>query len=70
MDAGADVNLGTKYGGCPSSIASAAEGHQDVVKLLLKFGVDTAIKDNKGMTALMWADKLHHTGIVNLLKQN
>jgi ankyrin repeat protein len=29
-----------------------------------------AIKDNKGMTALMWADKLHHTGIVNLLKQD
>jgi len=68
---GADPNVIPKDDSSATAlIAAAVEGHQEVVKLLLRFGADATIKDSKGMTAQMWADKQHHTEIVDLLKQN
>jgi len=49
-------------------IAASAEGHFDVVKLLLESHEDARIIDKHGRTALMRAEKQKHGSIVQLLK--
>jgi len=48
-------------------IYAAAEGHADVVRLLLSAGANKEAEDHWGHTALQVAKENHHPGIVKLL---
>ena len=41
-----------------------------MVKLLLKYGANSAIRDKNDMTALMWAEKKKYNEIISLLETN
>jgi ankyrin repeat protein len=47
---------------------AAIEGNLEDIKRLLEQGADTNARDNDGMTALMYAEDLGYTEIVDLLK--
>jgi len=49
---------------------AAKEGKTDILKALLDEGIDVNIKDNDGMTALMWAAYKCHLNAVELLLDN
>ncbi|HKV94315.1 MAG TPA: ankyrin repeat domain-containing protein [Candidatus Angelobacter sp.] len=53
--AGADLNVHDSLGGNLVSIA-ASQHYQDIVRLLVKLGVDPCAKDNDGNDAIYWAD--------------
>ena len=46
------------------------KGHLDMVKLLFRHGAPLNARDEKGFTALMWAEKRHHHNVVKFLKEN
>ena len=46
-----------------------ANGHTEVVNLLIEKGADIHVKDNDGDTPLHWASRDGLTEVVNLLKE-
>ncbi len=50
-------------------IDAAKKGDTAGIKALLDKGADVNAKNNNGVTALIWASKKGHTGIVQLLKK-
>ena len=59
LGAGAQVNATNALAVTPLMLAAQA-GSSQVVKLLLKGGADTTIRDARGRTALKWAKKTRH----------
>lgn len=53
--AGADLNVHDSLGGNLVSI-TASQHHEDIVRLLVKLGVDPCAKDNDGNDAIYWAN--------------
>lgn len=49
---------------------AAAEGHLDVVKILLKNGADKTLKDIDGDTAESFARQNNHTAVADYIKSN
>lgn len=47
---------------------AAHHGHMDVVEYLVEYGVDTTVKNKKGMTAYQLAEKKEHFAISDYLK--
>jgi hypothetical protein len=65
---GADVNAQTSYGETPLMLASA-DGHKDIVELLLLAkGADVNVKNKDDKTALSFARENQHTDIVSILE--
>jgi len=50
-------------------IHAAANGHTEIVQLLLEKGVDVNTKDNDGWTALMYAAWFRNENIIKLLNK-
>lgn len=50
-------------------IYASEYGETDLVKMLLKAGADSSIKDNENKTAAIWAKEWNHTEIVNLVEK-
>ena len=48
---------------------TSQNGHSSVIKLLLEFGAQADIQDNKGETALMIASQNGHSKVVRLLQE-
>ncbi|TQD85967.1 hypothetical protein C1H46_028513 [Malus baccata] len=46
---------------------AAESGHADVIKMLVKKGVDSEARNNKGVIALQIAESLHYVGITRIL---
>src|SRR4051812_41260445 len=65
LASGKDIN-GQKTGWTPLMIA-AAEGHTDIVKLLLEKGADANARNSYGRTSLMFASSYGFTQIAELL---
>jgi len=66
---GANVNAQNAKDMTPLHFA-AQQGFADVAKSLLSYKPDLSVKDSRGWTALVWAEKSHHTNIVILLTGN
>jgi len=49
-------------------IRATEKGHKEVVKFFVESGATINIKDNKGKTALTWAEKKEHKKIVEYLQ--
>ena len=47
---------------------AAVYGNEEAVTELLRVGADKSLKDEDGVTALMWAVKNNRTKVVQLLK--
>jgi ankyrin repeat protein len=47
---------------------AAAQGHIDAIKILLKNGADTELKNKKDQTALDVAKELNRNKVIELLK--
>src|SRR4030042_2013853 len=48
-------------------LSAASKGHTNGAAMLIEHGVDVNLKDNDGMTALMWAAREGHTDAVAML---
>ncbi|KAM1207405.1 hypothetical protein ACFX13_008093 [Malus domestica] len=46
---------------------AAESGHADVIKMLVKKGVDAEARTNKCVTALQIVESLHYAGITRIL---
>ena len=64
-----NVNYQDKVGSSPFLVA-VLRGHEAIVHLFLKEGVDTSLTDNDGLTALMMAVRGEHQGLVVLLLEH
>ncbi len=64
---GADVNTKNKDSGGTALIAASAQGHRDVVNLLLDKGADVNARDKNGVTALIPTSENGHKEVVLLL---
>ena len=69
LQSGADVNHQDYYGNTP--LFHNAKGQLEGVgfKELVEAGADPGIKNKKGETALMWANKHNNSAFINLLNQ-
>lgn len=68
LNHGADINATAGTFQQTALIYATLSGNSNVVRLLLSRGANVNTKDNMGMNALMWAARLHHADIVNLLR--
>ena len=66
--AGADVDRRSKYGKTPL-ISAAYHGRVECAKILLAAHADDSVEDNKGKTAMRWAE-LKSREIAELLRQH
>ncbi|WP_339048225.1 ankyrin repeat domain-containing protein [Candidatus Mesenet endosymbiont of Phosphuga atrata] len=66
---GVDINVKGKNGKTPLHYA-AKNGHEEIVKLLLKNGADVNAQNKYDLTALELANKAEHKGIVKLFFQH
>ena len=67
VEHGADINRKTDND-LTSLMWAVGYGKTDAVKTLLELGADPAIKDNRGLTALMIAEENNFGEIIKLLK--
>ena len=69
INSGVNVNCLVKFGFGEWSplMRASAEGHTDIVKLLLQRGAQVDLQNNVGQTALMWASDRGHMDIAKLL---
>ncbi|MBB6498814.1 ankyrin repeat domain-containing protein [Pedobacter cryoconitis] len=56
------------YNGATALIFAATFGHEDITRILLKYGADKAIKDKFGKTALDYAINQENKNIIDILK--
>lgn len=64
-----DPNMQAKDGKT-ALILAAANGHDEIVELLLEKGADPNIEDNSGKTAFMYASENDHVECVTILKNH
>lgn len=67
LQRGADVNAQGTLEGFTALMTAAAEGQVDVVRLLLAYGADPAVKDVDGDTAESFAGQKGHKAVIELL---
>ena len=67
VDHGALVNAKEGWRGQTALMWASAEGHSDVVELLLSRGADSGVRSNAGFTALLFAAREGHIGAVRTL---
>lgn len=65
---GGDVQKAAAPNGSSALMLAAANGHTEVVKRLLKMGVNVNVKNDTGLTAETWARKNNHTAIADMIK--
>ena len=63
------INFTDDHANSPLHMA-AANGHVDLVELLLRFGADPSRKNEKGNTPLHWAAANGHQSVVDVLLKN
>jgi ankyrin repeat protein len=68
LEKGATVNVQGSLEGFTALMTAAAEGHHEVVRLLLVYGADPAIRDKDGDTAESFASQNGHSDVVLLLR--
>ena len=68
IDKGADVNYKGKGNGMTALFAAVNFGFIEVAKLLLDAGANINEKDNKGSTALLYAQKSGNSSMIKLLQ--
>lgn len=68
LEKGADVNVQGSLEGFTALMTAAAEGQHEVVRLLLVYGADPALKDKDGDTAESFATQNGHSEVVTLLR--
>lgn len=66
VEYGADVN--ERMNGVTPLMLAARYNHVDIVKFLLDQGADKRLKDDKGHTALKYAELSKATDVISLLK--
>jgi len=66
---GADIGprVAPAQKGCSPLHAAAADGHPEIVCLLLQYGAELAATDNNGTTAIHYASAHKHTEVVRVL---
>lgn len=69
LNHGANANCRDTEAGESPLILAAAQGHKEVVELLLAHGADVNLADNRG-TPLAWAIHTRHANIAGLLRQH
>jgi ankyrin repeat protein len=67
LEAGAEVNAVDTTEGFTALMHAAAEGHVEVVKVLLKYHADPAVRDTDGDTARDSASRNRNVDVVQLL---
>lgn len=67
IDKGADVNLTDTTEGFTALMMAAAEGHLDVVKLLMKSGADPLVVDVDGDTAFSFAMQRRQNEVIQFM---
>ncbi|MCJ1263937.1 hypothetical protein MMC22_003808 [Lobaria immixta] len=68
LEAGVDVEIhGGRGSATPINIASF-RGHEDVVKLLLRYGADPHAQDVAGLSAIQWAHSNQHWKVVEIFE--
>ena len=67
LDAGADVNAKSHYGGTTPLHIATHLGHKEIAELLIAKGADVNAKDDSGWTPLAFAAERSHKEIVELL---
>jgi ankyrin repeat protein len=67
LEAGANPNLVSKSGQTALMLA-IGEGHKEIVRVLIEYRADLAIKDSLGMTARKYAEIFRHEEIVAQLE--
>ena len=65
---GAEINVKNQADGTPLAFA-AANGRLATARFLLSQDVDVNVKDEIGRTALWWAGRGAHTGVIKLLRK-
>lgn len=70
LDNGAEVNTVDKQEKFSALMFAAAEGHAEVVKILLENDVDPTLKDKDGETAEEFARQNGHTEIADLISKS
>ncbi|MBW1953927.1 MAG: ankyrin repeat domain-containing protein [Deltaproteobacteria bacterium] len=66
---GAAPNLRDDANSQTALIMATIKGHTDIVKTLLAHGADRELRDHDGFTALDYARKLDHQGLIQVLEQ-
>jgi len=69
LDSKADVDAKNSVGMTPLHLASR-EGFFVVAKMLVEHHADRKITDQRGWTALKWAEMSHHEDVAALLREN
>jgi len=68
LENGAEVNIQGSLEGFTALMTAAAEGQLEVVRKLLIYGADPALKDKDGDTAESFASQNGHSAVVDLLR--
>jgi ankyrin repeat protein len=65
----ADVNARDRWYGRTALMLAAAQGHRDVVELLIEAGSDVSVRDEEGSSALSLAQGAGHDDVATLLAE-
>ena len=69
LEKGKDVNDITRKSGFTPLMAAVCYGRYDIFKVLLDAGADISAIDNKGLSALDFAKKMHKKTMIKLLEE-
>jgi ankyrin repeat protein len=64
---GAEINKGDDEAGITPLIAAISGGEPETADLLVQRGADVNLRTKRGLSALMWAADIEHSGLVSLL---
>ncbi|MCY4188296.1 MAG: ankyrin repeat domain-containing protein, partial [Bryobacterales bacterium] len=65
----AEVNLTDGGEGYTALMFAAAEGHADIVQMLLDKGADPDLRDTDGESALKFASDKRHQDVIDVLRR-